>query len=274
MTFGDTINLWTRAASARAYVRIIGANRELSWLASEVFLPILSVTAYIFLYRSLGQPPIYEGMVVLGGAMIPFWIVVLWSMAMQLYWEKEMGNLDIYLSSPADPIALLIGMAVGGMFMGGLRTAGILVLGVIFFRVPLTVSSWPLLIAVFSLTLTALFAMGMAASSVYFVTGRKGIKINIALMEPVYMLTGMFYPVRNMGLIVSMIASIIPITLGLDGIRQLTLPGAEALKFLSVPVEIALLAGVTVVFGVLALWLMRRMAEKGRRDGTLTEKWL
>lgn len=274
MSLSEILTISWRAAMARAYVRVVGANRELSWVATEIILPILTVAAYVFLYRHLGQPPLYEGMVVLGGAMIPFWIVVLWSMAMQFYWEKEMGNLDIFLSSPTHPIALLLGMAVGGVFMGGLRAFLILFLGITLFRIPLHVTSWPALLAVFSLTLSALFAMGMAAASVYFVTGRKGIKINIALMEPVYMLTGMFYPVKNMGFVVSLIASIIPITLGLDGIRQITLPGSEALAFLSVPVEITMLAIVTVVFSIAAVYLLKRMEEKGRRDGTLTEKWL
>jgi len=35
------------------------------------------------------------GFVVLGGTMTAFWMNVLWSMASQLYWEKEMGNLQL-----------------------------------------------------------------------------------------------------------------------------------------------------------------------------------
>lgn len=267
------------AAKARAYVRVVGANRELSWLITEIVLPILSVTAYVLLYRSLGMPPMYEGLVILGGAMIPFWLVVLWSMAMQFYWEKEMGNLDIYLSSPTDPIALLLGMAAGGVVMGGLRTVMILFLGLVIFDVKLQVSNWGLLAAVLFLTLSSLFAMGMAAASIYFVTGRKGIKINLALMEPVFFLTGMYFPMKNLGVLMGVAASFIPLSLGLDAIRQLCVPGfaplgAENLSFLPVPVEAAILLVMTLVFGVAAYFLLRRMELKGLRDGTLSEKWL
>ncbi len=263
-----------RAVKARAYIRIVGANRELSWMLTEIVLPILSVAAYILLYRSLGLPPIYEGLVILGGAMIPLWMVVLWSMAMQLFWEKGVGNLDIYLSSPTDPIMLLIGMAVGGMFMGGLRSAMILFLGIVIFDVHLFVADWLLFIATLSFTMTALFSMGMAAASVYFVTGRKGIKINIALMEPVYMLTGMYFPMKNLGAVMGIVASLIPLSLGLDGIRQLCLPGGASLKFISVHAEIGILMTMTVIFGIAAYYLLRRMERKGRMDGTLSERWM
>ena len=83
----SSLLLGARAIKARAYVRIIGGNRELSWMISEVALPVISLAAYIFIYRSLGAPRAYEGLVVLGGAMIPFWVGVLWSMASQFYWE-------------------------------------------------------------------------------------------------------------------------------------------------------------------------------------------
>jgi len=262
-----------RAVNARAYVRVIGANREISWVLSEVVLPILSVTAYVFLYRALGAPRLYEALVILGGAMIPFWLIVLWSMAMQLYWEKETGNLDIFLSAPADPIALLLGMALGGLFMGGLRTVLIILIGALLFHVEFAVSNWWLLTAMFLLTLSALFAMGMAAASVYFVTGRTGYKLNIALMEPVYMLTGVYFPMKNLGFVLSVIASFIPISLGLDGMRQLCLPGKSFPAFLSAHTEALILVGMTILFGLASVYLLRFMAEKGRRDGTLTQRW-
>ncbi|MCB1152207.1 ABC transporter permease [bacterium] len=273
MTLTDAVD-FNRAVLARAYVRVVGVNREISWMLAEIFLPMLSVTAYIFLYRALGAPKMYEGLVVLGAAMIPFWLVVLWSMAMQFYWEKEMGNLDIYMASPTNPIALLLGMAIGGLVMGGLRSFAVLLVGLGVFRVELSVTSWPALVVAFVLTLSALFTMGMAAASVYFVTGRKGIKINIALMEPIYMLSGMFFPMKNMGRILGAVASIVPLSIGLDAIRQVTLPGMANLEFLPFKVELGILMVMTVVFGVLALKLMARMERKGKTEGTLTEKWL
>src|SRR3972149_90814 len=73
--------------------------------------------------------------VVLGGTMVAFWLNVLWSMASQLYWEKEIGNLQLYMMAPMNRRALLGGRAVGGMFMTSLRAVSTLVAGVVVFGV-------------------------------------------------------------------------------------------------------------------------------------------
>jgi len=266
------VDVW-RAVRARAYVRVVGGNREMSWLITEVAIPVLSIAAYVFIYRSIGAPADYEGLVVVGGAMIPFWMVVLWSMAAQFYWEKEVGNLDLYMASPMHPFALLLGMALGGMFMAGVRSAIIVIVGIFFFHVAFQVTSIGLTLLIFALTLTALFSMGMAASSVYFLVGRAGIKINVVLMEPIFLLSGVVFPVKNLGMVLGIIGSIIPLTLGLDGVRQLLLPSGPALGFLNPSVEAAILAGMTIVFGIASVKFMSMLEALGKREGRMTLRW-
>lgn len=273
MSTNSSLALSLRSIYARAYVRIVGGNRELSWMISEVLLPVIALSAYIFIYRSLGAPRAYEGLVVLGGAMIPFWVGVLWSMASQFYWEKEMGNLDLYMASPMHPVALLLGMALGGMFMSLVRTIFVLFIGIVIFQVELTVQQPLLLAIIFFLTMTALFSMGMAASSVYFMVGRVGIKLNQILMEPIYLLSGLYFPVTHLGKILLILAALIPLTLGLDGVRQLTLVGGAELGFISPVTEMIILAVMTVVFTIAAVRLMNILEHKGKRDGTMTLRW-
>src|SRR5207249_9993127 len=87
--------------------------------------------------------------VVLCGTMVAIWLNVLWSMASQLYWEKEIGNLQLYMMAPMNRMALLGGMAIGGMFMTSVRALSTLVAGVVVFSVVLQVSNPLLLIGVF-----------------------------------------------------------------------------------------------------------------------------
>ena len=93
------IRYFLQVVVARAYVRVIGAQRELSWLVGDTLLPFLTVCAYIYVYRAMKAPPEYTGFVVLGGVIMTFWVHMLWSMAMQLFWEKETGNLARYLKN-------------------------------------------------------------------------------------------------------------------------------------------------------------------------------
>jgi len=111
------VELFVRTVLARAYPRVIGANREKSWIFFETFLPLLATSAYVFFYRAIGAPEEYIGLVVVGGAMTAFWLNVLWSMSSQLYWDKDAGNLALYITAPGSMMAILLGMAVGGLAM-------------------------------------------------------------------------------------------------------------------------------------------------------------
>ncbi|MBT7790666.1 MAG: hypothetical protein HN757_17515, partial [Calditrichaeota bacterium] len=94
------VRYFLKVALARAYVRIIGAQRELSWIIGDTLLPFLSVAAYVYVYRAMNAPPEYTGFVILGGIVVTFWMHMLWSMGMQFFWEKEMGNMALYLMAP------------------------------------------------------------------------------------------------------------------------------------------------------------------------------
>src|SRR5438552_12744939 len=80
-------------------------------------------------------------------------------MASQLYWEKEIGNLQLYMMAPMNRMALLGGMAVGGMFMTSVRAVSTLVAGVVVFGVVFQVANPLMLLAVFFVTLVALYGL-------------------------------------------------------------------------------------------------------------------
>src|SRR5205807_533522 len=52
LTFGESVRLNLRAAAARAYVRVVGSLREISWFFSDGVLPNLGMVAYVLLYRA------------------------------------------------------------------------------------------------------------------------------------------------------------------------------------------------------------------------------
>ena len=62
--------LFLRTVIARAYPRIIGQQRQKAWLLFDVLLPLIALSAYVFVYRAIGAPEAYVGFVILGGAMI------------------------------------------------------------------------------------------------------------------------------------------------------------------------------------------------------------
>jgi ABC-2 type transport system permease protein len=262
-----------RAMWGRAYPRMIGVMREPSWILFDIFLPLLGIAAFVFYYRAMGAPEVFTGFVVLGGAMTAFWVNVLWGMAAQLYWEKETGNLHLFLMAPMSRMAVLAGMAVGGMFQTLLRALSTFFLGFVLFNVQIQMSEPLGLLAVFSVTLVALYGMGMLFSSLYLLYGRGAYHLSNLLQEPIYLVSGFYFPVKALGFWVAAGASIVPITLGLDAMRQLMFSGMEVAALLPWQTELLVLVGLAVLFLLMARHALRYMEYRGKKEGRLVMRW-
>jgi ABC-2 type transport system permease protein len=263
-----------RAIKARAYSRVVGANREPSWVLFDVSLPLLSVAAYAYIYKYMDAPEEFVGFVILGGAMTAFWLNVLWSMASQLYWEKETGNLSLFLIAPISRMSILAGMAVGGMFATSVRAVSTMVIGILVFGVAFSLSDPLMLALVFIVTLIALYGMGMMFASLYLIFGREAYHVSNLMTEPIYLVSGFYFPVKQLGFWTAMGASVIPITLGLDALRQLFFPSSGGLYgFASVTNELLILVALCVVFLILSKFSLDYMERLGKTSGRLTLRW-
>ena len=70
----------------------------------------------------------------------------------------------------------------------------------------------------------------MTLSSLFLLYGREAWHTANALQEPVYFLSGLYFPIRSLGALGSVAAGILPLTLGTDAIRQVLLgPAAHGL---------------------------------------------
>jgi ABC-2 type transport system permease protein len=266
------IKLFLRTIIARAYPRVVGQQREKAWIFFETFLPFLTTVGYVFVYRAIQAPEDYIGFVVVGGAMTAFWMNIMWSMSAQMYWEKETGNLALYIMAPNSLMAILLGMALGGLFATILRAGVILVLGTWLFQVPFAVASFGQLLVVFLLTMVALYGLGMLFASLFLLFGRDAWQVVGMLQEPVYFVSGFYFPVRSFGFAIALTASLLPLTLGLDAMRQLMFASGPTLGLLSIPVEIGLLLVLSLVFLFAARHWLGVIERRAVRDGTLTDR--
>ena len=108
-------------------------------------------------------------------------------------------------------------------------------------------------------------------ASLFLFYGREAWHLSNAVQEPVNFITGLYFPVRALGSYVAGAASLIPVSLGLDAIRQLLLPGTYQL--IPVGLETLRVALQLPVYALLAYVLLRLMEARARRDGRLITKW-
>jgi ABC-2 type transport system permease protein len=263
--------LFWQTVIARSYPRIVGQQREMSWLLFDIIMPLGAVIGYVLVYKALHAPQEYIGFVVIGGAMTAFWMNVLWSMSSQLYWEKEQGNLALYIVAPTSMIAILLGMALGGLVATLLRAVVITLVGSWMFGVQYTVVNPLQLMLVFALSMTALYGMGMMFASAFLLFGREAWAVSDLIQEPVNLVSGFYFPIKSLPFWVAAAASLIPLTLGLDAMRQLVFSSGLQLGFLTPAVEIGILLALCVVFLVGAKLLLAYTEKLAIREGRLTE---
>jgi len=267
----SALEIFLRTVVARGYPRVIGLNRNRSWLFFDLGFPLIGTFAMVFVYQGLHAPHQYIGFVVLGGAMLAFWQNVLWTMGMQFSWDRGIGNLELMAVSPTSFEAILLGMAGGSMIATTLRAAVLILIGSLLFGVTYTASGLLPAIGVFLLTLAALYGMGMLLASLFLFYSREAWQLGDALQEPVNFLSDLYFPVRALGAYVAGGASIVPVTLGLDAMRQFLLPGTP--RFLDPGLETLIVALEIPLFAFLAYTSLRYMETRARRDGKLISKW-
>jgi ABC-2 type transport system permease protein len=265
------LEIFLRTIVARAYPRVMGINRNRSWLFFDLAFPLVGTFAMVFVYQGLHAPHQYLGFVVMGGGMLAFWQNVLWMMGTQFSWDRGNGMLELMAVSPTSFEAILLGMAGGGMILTAVRAAAIILIGSLIFGVTYTPSGLLPAIGVFLLTLAALYGMGMLLASLFLFYSREAWHLGDALQEPVNFLSGMYFPVRALGAYVGGAASLVPVTLGLDAMRQFLLPGTA--RFLDPGLEALIVALEIPLFGFAAYKSLRFMEARARRDGKLISKW-
>jgi ABC-2 type transport system permease protein len=261
-----------RATAARTYVRIVGSIREWTWIIGDAVLPNLGMCAFVLLYRTLGAPRSFEALAVFGGILSTYWLNVLWGMGSQFYWEKQQGQLQLYFAAPCSRMAILTGMAIGGILMTTLRSLFGVFLGFVVLGVRVPSFDVGVLALVFTLTMTSLYALGMTLASLFLLYGREAWHTANALQEPVYFLSGLYFPIRTLGSLGMVAAGILPLTLGTDALRQVLL-GAAAHGLLPLGLECLALGGFAVLFLWLASVSMRHLEALSKREGRLTQRW-
>lgn len=293
----SSFKLFVAAAVARTYPRVAWLFRSRTWMVQETVLPVLMLAASAYAYAAmLRQTPEsaaafekYVGQLVLGAALVPFWLNVLWGMGAQLYWERDSGNLELYVMSPAPLMAILTGMALGGLTTTLVRSTAILAAGVLLFGVAIPADRWGPLFGAFVLTLAALYGLGMMFSSLFLRWGREAWHLVNLLQEPIYLASGTSFPLRPVldrlhvaGLAVAV--SLLPLATGLDAMRQAAFGDRDRLLSFTrppdwrgglfpFPAELLALAGLAVVFLALARRLLRDLERRAREEGKITVRW-
>ncbi len=163
--------------------------------------------------------------------------------------EKEMGTMEILLSSPIQPLKIIIAKAVPYLILSIVNITSILLLSVFVLDVPINGSLW-LLSAESILFTLACLAFGLLISSS---TGSQQTAMFISLTGmflPTIMLSGFMFPIENMPLPLRVLSNIVPAKWYYLVVKDVMIKGVG---FESIWKETLILAGMTILLLVMAI---------------------
>ncbi len=172
--------------------------------------------------------------------------------AISIIWDREFGFLKEVLAAPVSRISIIIGKVLGGATQATLQ--GIITLAfapLIGLKLtPMAVIE--LIIIMFGVSF-ALTSLGVVIASRMTSFEGFGTISNFVVM-PMYFLSGGIYPTSTAPVWMQPFISINPLSYGVDALRHITI-GQGTFAF---GLDVAFLAGFTVVMSIIALWLFKR----------------
>jgi len=180
-------------------------------------------------------------------------------------WERNAGTLPLLVASPTSPLVVLMGRSVFFIANGVVFSLGALILVPPLFDVAIPWGRFPALVAlVWLVGVTTYFAATFLGGLVLAATSARRTVSNVARLT-MMAFCGVSVPLAVFPTPVRWVAGLLPLTHGLDAIRELLGPGRPAV----VVGDAVLEALVGVGWLLLSLATFHRLAEAGRRDGSV-----
>ena len=140
--------------------------------------------------------------------------------------EKEMGTMEVLLSSPLKPIYIILAKAVPYFALSILNLITILLLAVFVLGVPIAGNLfWLILLSLLFIFLA--LSLGLLISTIVDTQLAAMLASGMVLMMPIMILSGMVFPIENMPKILQWITAIVPARWYIEAVKKLMIQGVE-----------------------------------------------
>ncbi len=173
---------------------------------------------------------------------------------MQIIWDRQFGFLKETLVAPVSRVAIMLGRTFGGATVATAQGSIVLALTLLFGFHPV---NWVLVVpAILLMFLVAsLFsALGIMVAS--FLTDMQGFQLIMNfLVMPMFFLSGALFPLRNVPVLLLALATIDPLSYGVDGLRALLIGTSH----FGVATDVAVLLTIAVVLLGMGIYRFTRI---------------
>jgi ABC-2 type transport system permease protein len=212
-----------------------------------------------------GQQASYMQFVVVGIAVTSFVQVSLARVTTAIRTEQLQGTLETLLLTPTAPATFQLGSALYELVYVPVRVVLFLAISAVLFGVSFTTQGLPEAIAVLVVFVPVVWGLGIASAAAT-ITFRRGTTLVGAIGSVLTISSGAYFPVDSLPSWASWVATLNPVRLALDAVRDALLGGAG---WADVAPTIAILVPMAVVSLVVGVWSFRAALRRERKNGTL-----
>ncbi|MGD1060669.1 MAG: ABC transporter permease [Methanomassiliicoccales archaeon] len=236
------------------------------WLIPNIIAPFVLTLVALMLFRNVTGPIVLYA--VLGGGMMGMWGNTLYASGFSIQSERWWGTIEGIFASPSPLIWIIAGRTVWNALIGVLNGVLVLIFAVVVYQQPLQLYDTGLFLLAFVLTLLSLAALGLVFSSA-FVLSRSASVLTNGLEFPIYVGTGTMFPIALLPFWTAPLSLSLGPTWGINAIRV----GAMGPAASSIDVGywgcLAVMALLSVVYILVAVWLFQQVDKKARKDANL-----
>lgn len=213
LLMGETLDKLTSVISNQM------ATKKVETLVPGVADPAAVVDPFVVETKGIipGNPNYFEfmapgvmAMVIMMAAMI--------GLAGSVSRERELGTMDGILSAPISRLSIVVGKSFALGVRGLLQAALTLILAILLFGVVVH-GNFGLLILLLILTVVSFIGIGIMISAIAS-DQETAMTIMMTVMFPMMFLSGAFFPVQQMPMVLQWISKVIPLTYSVEALRK------------------------------------------------------
>lgn len=172
----------------------------------------------------------------------------------ELIWDRQFGFLKETLVAPVPRLAIMIGRTLGGATVAVLQGLIVVIICLLAgFRVR-NVAALPMMLLYMILTAVLFTAFGTAVASLLSDFQGFQLVMNFLIM-PMFFLSGALFPLTNVPKLLEMIATVNPLSYGVDGLRLALIGVAH----FGTSIDLAVLSALTAIAVAAGAYLFSRI---------------
>jgi ABC-2 type transport system permease protein len=262
-----TVGVW--GAHVRSSLRLLAVGwwLQLKMRSRSAFDGILAIvypmffaTSVLLMYRQGGSTSALVGAAV-GASVLGVWSAVATTASTSLQQERRLGTLELLVAAPRPFALLVVPMTLAMGTIGLYSLLATLLWGRFAFGIPVSLEHPVVFLLASIVTAIGVSLMGflLAVSAVRY---RGAWALGTAFEFPVWLICGFLVPVASLPDWVAPISWVLPPTWGAAAIRDAAFGGSPW-------GDIALCLLLSLVYGVIGMWLCGRLLTSARTNATL-----